>query len=148
MNMQKTQNSGDRPQIRAAVGAFLAQRQRLLVAFCRLAGVEPFTDKRAVASLLQEFCQQLMDYTALVHFELLEQLAGEGSSSAEGGVLSELYPSLAENTELAVQFNDQFDSSDHVLDLDDLDQELSSIGEALAARFDLEDRAIRALVLP
>ncbi len=147
MSIQTTEKRVEESQVRGSVDALLAERQRLLVAFCKLAGVEPFSDKRAVACLLQEFCQRLMDYSALGHFELLARFAGEDASSAKLEVLAESYPSLAENTELAVRFNDQYDPSDHVLNLDHLERDLSAIGEALAARFELEDRVIGTIVL-
>ena len=146
MSRRRRDTTKGEPRIPELVDTLLAERQRLLVAFCKLAGVEPFSDKRAVTYLLQEFCQQLMDYTALGYFELLAQLGDEGAAAPERRLLSELYPALNATTDLAVQFNDQYDSSSHVLDLAALDQDLSRIGETLAARFELEDRVIAAVV--
>jgi regulator of sigma D len=60
-------------------------------------------------------------------------------------VAREVYPRIAEATEVAVEFNDKYDASDHTLDLHELDSDLSRLGEELAVRIEMEDRIIQAL---
>jgi regulator of sigma D len=60
-------------------------------------------------------------------------------------VAREVYPRIAEASEVAVEFNDKYDASDHKLDLDQLDRDLCKLGEELAQRIEMEDRIIEAL---
>ena len=47
--------------------------------------------------------------------------------------------------QVAVEFNDKYDASDHTLDLHALDRDLCKLGEELAVRIEMEDRIIQAL---
>jgi regulator of sigma D len=56
-----------------------------------------------------------------------------------------LYPRLMEATDAAVEFNDKYESLDGTALQAELESDLSRLGEALTARFDLEDRLIGAM---
>lgn len=131
---------------RDMIEKLLVERQELLVMFCRLTGLRPVGDE-GHAQLLQHFCQVLVDYSAFGHFEILERIA-DGHDQAESVVAlaRQLYPTIAQSSEVAVAFNDKYDASDHELDLHRLDQDLGDLGEALAVRFEMEDRIIEALL--
>ena len=60
-------------------------------------------------------------------------------------VARDVYPRIAEATEVAVEFNDKYDASDHTLDLHQLDRDLGKLGEEIAVRIEMEDRIIQAL---
>jgi regulator of sigma D len=125
----------------------LAERQEMLVAYCRLAGLEPYTPDKPVKRQLEEFCQLLMDYTAFGHFELYRRIAdGEERRAGVLEVAKEVYPRIAEVTEDAVAFNDKYDASDHPLRMEGLSRDLSHLGERLALRMELEDRLVATLV--
>jgi regulator of sigma D len=132
---------------RQMVGNLLAERQEMLVAFCRLAGLEPYNPDKPVKRQLEEFCQLLMDYTAFGHFELYRRISeGNERRVRVAQVARGVYPQIEQVTEKAVEFNDRYDASDHRLKLDSLPNDLSDLGERLALRLELEDRLVEALL--
>ncbi len=132
---------------RDMIERLLAERQQMLVKFCALAGVEPYAPHLPVLPQLQDFCQVLMDYTALGHFEILRKAAEDPEAPGElRETARKVYPKIAETTSVAVSFNDKYDSSSHALKLDDLPDDLSALGEQIAARIELEDRVLAVLL--
>lgn len=128
------------------IAKLLGERQQMLATFCRVAGLMPFNDRQPSIELLQEFCQILVDYSAFGHFEIYERIVdGRERRSQVIEIAREVYDRILEATEVAVAFNDRYDSSDHVLDLHLLDKDLGKLGEELAVRIELEDRIIEAL---
>ena len=128
------------------VRKLLDERQEMLLMFCRVAGLEPFKDATPSVDVLQEFCQVLVDYSAFGHFEIYERIvAGRERRSQVVEVAREVYPRIAEATEVAVEFNDKYDASDHTLDLKQLDRDLGKLGEEIAVRIEMEDHIIQAL---
>jgi regulator of sigma D len=129
------------------VDKLLAMRQEMLVKFCTLAGLEPYSRQAPMVRHLQEFCQSLIDYTAFGHFEMLRDFAEspDGVPRAKR-LLEQVYPGISETTAAAVAFNDRYDASDHALNLDHLPRDLSLLGERIAARIELEDRVLRLLL--
>lgn len=128
------------------VDKLLAERQQMLALFCRVAGLEPFNDSKPDVDVLQSFCQVLVDYSAFGHFEIYERIVnGRERRKRVLDVASEVYPRIASASEVAVAFNDKYDSSDHELDLDHLSADLGKLGEELAVRIELEDGIISAL---
>lgn len=132
---------------RQMVGNLLAERQEMLVAYCRLAGLEPYDPDKPVKRQLEEFCQLLMDYTAFGHFELYRRIA-DGNERRVGvaQVADRVYPQIEKMTQKAVEFNDRYDATDHSLELESLPNDLSVLGEQLALRLELEDRLVEALL--
>ena len=114
--------------------------------FCRVAGLEPFQDTTPSVDILQEFCQVLVDYSAFGHFEIYERIvAGRERRGQVVEVARDVYPRIAEASEVAVEFNDKYDASDHSLDLKQLDSDLCKLGEEIAVRIEMEDHIIQAL---
>ena len=86
-----------------------------------------------------------MDYTALGHFEIYQRIIeGKERRTAVRKVADELYPAIADTTDLLVDFNDKYDSLENE-DFSQLPADLSRIGEVLAVRSELEDRLLTAL---
>ena len=105
-----------RERTREMIDKLLAERTQVLVKFCQVAGLEPYTpDKhKPVLARLQEFCQLLVDYSAFGHFEIYDRIAnGEERRVQVLGVAEEVYPRIVETTSAAVAFNDRYDPSDH-----------------------------------
>lgn len=128
---------------RNIISELLEERQELLVLFCRLMGMEPFASQRPALDRLAQFCQTLVDYAGLAHFELFEKLAAQAADQPPArATAKELYQPLVDNTQQVVAFNDKYDGADHELDLEELAADLSQIGEVLAARFEIEDALI------
>lgn len=129
------------------VERLLAERQQVLVMFCRVAGLEPYTDQRPTIKLLQEFCQVLVDYSAFGHFEIYDRIASGRERRADVvRVAEDVYSRILEASEVAVEFNDKYDAGDHSVALAELPHDLSVLGEQLALRIEMEDRIIDALL--
>ena len=134
---------------RETVEKLLEERQQLLLMFCKVAGMQPLADGEEDdrEQLLQRFCEILVDYSAFAHFEIYERIInGKERRSRVVEVAREVYPRIAEASEVAVEFNDKYDASDHTLDLHALDKDLNKLGEELAVRAEMEDRIIAALL--
>lgn len=128
------------------VRKLLGERQEMLSMFCRVAGLEPYEHVTPSVEVLQSFCQVLVDYSAFSHFEIYERIvAGRERRAQVVDIARDVYPRIAEASEVAVEFNDKYDASDHTLDLQQLDRDLGKLGEELAIRIEMEDRIIEAL---
>ena len=125
----------------------LRERQELLVDFCRLTGLDPYTpDDTPTLKRLAHFCQTLVDYAGIVHFEIFEKLADSRPDQQGGRVRARaLYQPLLDNTQSLVDFNDRYDTSQPGFSIVRLADDLSALGESLAARFEIEDELIRLL---
>lgn len=146
MTMSEPQKTDRRERTQEMVRKLLHERQEMLTMFCRVAGLEPFTDGKPSVDVLQEFCQVLVDYSAFGHFEIYDRIvAGRERRTQVLDVAREVYPRIVEASEVAVEFNDKYDASDHTLDLHQLDRDLCKLGEELAVRIEMEDRIIEAL---
>jgi len=129
------------------VSKLISERTEMLATYCRLAGVEPYTPDKPVQKLIQEFCQILIDYVAAGHFALYERIVEGKERRQEVARLAEqVYPRIARTTDAALDFNDKYDCEDHCSALDGLSADLSHLGEELAARIELEDRLLTAMV--
>lgn len=144
--MSEPQESDRRQRTHVMVQKLLDERQQMLSLFCRVAGLEPYQDASPNVDVLQEFCQVLVDYFAFGHFEIYERIvAGRERRSQVVDVAREVYPLIAEASEVAVEFNDKYDASDHTLDLHQLDRDMCKLGEEIAVRIEMEDRIVQAL---
>jgi len=124
----------------------LRERQELLVAFCELTGLEPFADDHPTRQPLATFCQTLVDYAGLVHFEIFDKLADDGAADpVVRNLVRPLYQTLVDSTEGLVDFNDKYDAATEGFSVEPLAEDLSRLGENLASRFELEDRLIQLL---
>ncbi len=126
---------------------WLAERQQLLVNYCKLAGMSPYdsNDHALPAKAdIQAFCQILMDYVSAGHFEVYDSIVKDCERNGpEGLALAKaLYPRISETTDTALDFNDQYAEVNEQDLLADFDTHLSRLGEALELRFELEDELI------
>ena len=147
MNPEVREQSERRSGTRALIDKMLSERQRMLVLFERCAGVEPYADETPNDELLQEFSQILVDYIASGHFGLYERIC-EGKERRRGIVrlAEELYPRIADTTQVAVEFNDICEQSNGEDIGGNLMKVLSKLGEELAVRIDLEDQLITEML--
>lgn len=129
------------------VEELLSERQSMLALYCKVAGLAPFHHEKSIREELKEFCQILVDYTALIHLEIYERIVEGKERRAEViDIAEQLHEQLVELTTQIIDFNDKYDESDHQLILNHLDDDLSELGEILAFRAELEDRLIRVLL--
>ena len=143
-------NSDRRQRLAETIDGLLAARQKVLVAFCDLAGVNSYEQKDPESQVycpreLESFCQILVDYTALGHFEIYQRIIeGKERRVAVQKVAQEVYPAIAETTDYLVDFNDKYDDITDS-DFSELKGDLSELGEIFAVRGELEDRLLSAM---
>jgi len=129
------------------INSLLRERQQVLVTMCALAELESReVSPSTVIRKLEDFNQQLVDYTALGHFEIYERIID--GTERRGNiklVADRVYPTISETTQLFVDFNDKYDGADERDSLPSLYSDLSSIGEAMAERIESEDMLLREL---
>lgn len=130
------------------IDRWLKERQQLLVHYCELSGENDFSRTDALKQKLVRLCEVLVDYVSAGHFEVYEQLIQEAREFNDGGLelAAKIYPQIEKTTEVALNFNDRVDG--RILseqEIEALFAELSSLGEVLASRFEMEDFLIENL---
>lgn len=124
----------------------LRAREQLLVAYYQTVGIKP--NKESLTTLdenaLDHFCQCLVDYLSTGHFTIYERFIEELEGTEQLAQAAKLYPSLQANTEAIMQIYDSHleTAIDHDNCLE-FQGALSMVGEALEARFTLEDKFIQ-----
>lgn len=128
------------------IDAWLSERQALISGFVALPSAVIGED---LNSRLSNFCDLLMDYLSSGHFEVYEQLMLEGHEYADGSAeaAQQLIPKIQVSTDMALDFNDDFQKFEQatVADIRDFSLRLSTLGEALEERFNFEDKMIALL---
>jgi len=132
---------------REAISQLVERRQEMLVMYCRVAGLEPYTPDQPVQRMVDEFCETMVDYAALGHFEVYQRIA-EGKERRTGvlDMARDVYPKITDTSNVIVEFNDKYENMDPAQLIDSLSDDLSYLGEQLAARIELEDKLIEALL--
>ena len=126
----------------------LASRTETLSLYNQLAGLRPFKPDQESQLALQEFCEALVDYSASAHFQLYRFIdEGTERRANVNEIADQVYGSIAETTQRILDFNEKYDSEDKCRDLNDLDSDLSLLGEILADRILYEDQIIAALTI-
>lgn len=121
-------------------------RNHVLAELTELAGERPFTADPKTLADLEDFCQSLVDYAAAAHFQLYRYVAERRERRSEVEVVAgSVYPEIAETTEAFLNFSDKYSGPEAVNHLDELEDDLSRIGELLDARITDEDRVIAVL---
>ncbi len=123
----------------------VGSRTEMLSLYALLAKQKPFKDVSDVQMLLQEFCQSLVDYAANAHFQLYRYFAENNERRKEiQDVAVSIYPRILDITNVFLDFNDKYDCADHCSHFNNLEADLSQLGEILADRIELEDQLITA----
>jgi len=143
-----------RARTRREIKQLINERNEVLSLYCSLAkcdGNKITSADEIDADTLQEFCQLLIDYIATGHFELYSRISEGKERRQEIIKLADtIYPRIEKTTALAVEFNDVYDGGNQFTDeqKSKLPQQLSSLGEELATRIELEDKLINTLLTP
>ena len=147
MSTLEQSGSERRQQTRAMIHELLQERQQVWSLYCTVAGLQPFSPDKPVDSLLQEFCQVLVDYISLGHFGIYQRITdGKERRSKVIRKAEEIYPRIAKATDSAIKFNDKYEKLSGAAILSSLSLDLSLLGEELAARIELEDQLIETMV--
>ncbi|GAB4510039.1 MAG: Rsd/AlgQ family anti-sigma factor [Sulfuricaulis sp.] len=151
MTSQENRDKERRAGSQEVVQKLVSERTEMLSLYCQLAGLESYGNGKNsrvkhLQELLQKFCQVLVDYIAAGHFSLYERIVNGTERRQQISALAEnLYPRIAKSTEAALDFNDKYDCGDHCEIAASFSDDLSRLGEELAARIELEDKLIRQL---
>jgi regulator of sigma D len=152
MNTATQQPPPDRrARTRKEIKQLIAERNSVLSQFYNLASHADQNPENSdeTLELLQEFCQDLVDYLATGHFEIYRRIEENEERRADIVQLADqIFNRIAETTAVAVAFNDLYDTSESFNPevLSQLPDQLSKLGEELAIRIDLEDRFINTLL--
>jgi len=131
-----------------AVDSWLAERTRVIVMYCKLSGYRNQT-KLPESVQINGFCDILIDYVSAGHFEVYEQIVNDCDINGPKSIqlLNKLYPDISKTTDVVVDFNEKYaktiNSDDELMSR--FDSDLSTLGEAIAKRIDLEDNLIDTL---
>ena len=146
-NQEAKQRWGGQDQ---AIDRWLEERQLLLVQYCKLLGLPPYTENQGQLPSLEnihEFCETLVDYVSAGHFELYDRISEQAQSidPKSKQVAEQVYPLIAVTTEAALKFNDTYGDAENDEQLKHFDADLSVVGEAIEARLELEDKLLQLL---
>ncbi len=144
-----SQNQADvdrRSKASEKLSALVQSRTETLLLLTELAGRQPFNSEPDMEQALRRFCEALIDYTASAHFQLYRYLADNRERRQSVlTVADRIYPKIVETTDVILRFNDKYESMSLDNSVEFLALDLSSLGECLAERIQLEDRIIKAM---
>lgn len=127
------------------VDQWLYARKHLLVAYYNMVGMKPNKESHSALNekALDNFCHSLVEYLSAGHFNIYERISSEMEGASPHLAATQIYPQLEANTQQIMEFYDS--NLENAIDDDNVlefQKALSGIGEALEARFSLEDKLI------
>ena len=130
-----------RQQASALIDELVNERRQVWALYFRIAELKPFTDTEQVEEAVKDFSQLLIDYLSLGHFGIYRRiLEGRERRRAILEVAEKIYPEFSGTTDDAVSFNDKYEHPAGSLYAQELEKDLSRLGERLARRFEMEDQ--------
>ena len=127
------------------VDSWLQVRKQLLVSYYNLVGITPGKGSytRLNDKALDDFCHRLVDYLSACNFNLYERIVAKLEDESLALAVSRVYPKLKSNTqEIMTIYDSTLEQAIDDENYMEFQQALSALGEALAARFTLEDKLI------
>lgn len=149
--MATTAPNERRARTRKEIKQLIEYRNKVLSQYYQLAQLSKDHSKDAsqVLELVEEFCQELVDYLATGHFEIYRRIE-EGNERRDdiNKLAARIMPRINDTTEVAVAFNDLYDSTSNINTdaVEQLPNYLTKLGQELATRIDLEDQFINILL--
>ena len=140
-----------RARTRKEIKQLIEERNSVLTHFYKLAQQAKTSDndQRSTLEMLEEFCQELVDYMATGHFEIYRRIE-EGNERRDDIIklADQIMPRINDTTQIAVAFNDIYDDTENISEntYKQLPNYLAKLGEELATRIDLEDQFINTLL--
>ena len=140
-----------RARTRKEIKQLIEERNSVLAQYYNLAkqteaGADDMT---TTLEMLQEFCQELVDYMAIGHFEIYRRIE-EGNERRDDitKLADRILPRINDTTQVAIAFNDLYDDTSNLGEdaVTQLPNYLAKLGEELATRIDLEDQFINTLL--
>ena len=137
-----------RATLKDSLKRWLKLRQELIIQFNTLCQLRPFLSGKDTSYLegsLITFCQLLLDYMSMGHFQMFEKLlANIENTTTTADIQKAKFEALKDTTLSALTFSDNYSSK---FKIERLERDLSQLGEELALRFDLEDDLINLYVI-
>ena len=132
---------------RQIIDDMLNQRTRMLKLLWDLSKQDLKHADEAIRETLDDFLSVLVDYIAAGHFGLYERIAmGSERRTPVVETAREIYPRIADTTVAAVEFNERYGTADPKTLSTGLARDLSTLGEEVTTRIELEDRLISAML--
>ncbi len=125
----------------ATVVSWLNQRTDLLKQYYKFSSNT--TTKLATPGKLKEFRDTLIDYVSSGHFCVYETLVKK--SQLQQQHKTHVYAQISQTTEIALTFNDKYETFDWEESSDVFTNDLSILGEAISIRLELEDSLLSSL---
>lgn len=126
----------------------LNERKQLLALWLQTSSLDPASLEPEDQDLLEEFCQVLVDYIAAGHFGLYERIVeGKERRREAAETASKIYPVIEKSTQIALEFNEKYSVENNSKGFRNLSKDLSSLGELLSTRMELEDQLIATILM-
>ena len=128
------------------------ERQEMIVLYYKLSKTQPFKEEIletqeivADPTELNRFCQILVDYVSVGHFEIFEKISeATTQKNSHWQRAKTLVKSLVNTTKAPMDFSDKYANTSHLTRCENtFKHDLSKLGEELAKRMDLEDNLIK-----
>lgn len=146
MPVAKQNKQERRQQNQYLISELQKERKEVWSLYCKVGELKPFSCSPETKALVTKFSQSLIDYVSLGHFGIYERLlSGKERREAVLTVAKRIYPEFSKITDAVVSFNDKYDDHKNTFSTDNLEADLSSLGESLAKRIDLEDELCQQL---
>ena len=131
------------------IDTWLNKRQELIVNYCQIAGIPPFEQnvlQLPAAQDISEFCNRLVDYVSTGHFEVYREVVSQCEIHGKESLnyAEQLIPKINSSTDMSLEFTDKYADPKHI-NMDHLDNHLSTLIEGLEQRFELEDMLLSNL---
>ncbi len=136
-----------RVQAQQLVNELKEERQEVWSLFFEIADLKPFDGNAEIKPRLKKFAEIMVDYVSLGHFGIYERiLAGKERRDNILGKAQDMYDDFSNTTDIVVSFNDSYDDSTHGFSINNLEADLSKLGENLAKRMEIEDQLCSLLL--
>ena len=140
------QREDRRQQNQHLISELQKERRAVWSLYFKIGELKPFSSSAKTRMSVAKFAQSLIDYASLGHFGIYERLlSGNERREAVLTMAKKIYPEFSKITDAIVSFNDKYDDQQQDFLVDDLESDLSSLGEGLARKIELEDELCQLL---
>jgi regulator of sigma D len=131
-----------------AAKSLLESRNNTLSLYKQVMSCQPFEESVLLREVLEDFCEQLVDYSGKVHFALLNNIEENFADNKEIlAIANNVSRVLVENTQKILDFQDAYNADVEKTDVAQLSSRLSQVGEIIANRIVVEDKLINAILV-
>ena len=148
MSKEKVVQLKERSQTSGLIDELLEERKQVWSLYCSVSGIDEYQGQKTIEELLQEFCQLTIDYISLEHFGVYQRIL-EGNERRKSVLTAaeRIYPNISAATEAVLDFSEKYQKTTPAMILNELANDLSSVGEHLANRIELEDELIGEMLV-